>query len=412
MKESARPTVVPAPPAESARPPAPPAAPTKAPNILLITMGLLIAVGVVMGIIQLLQIGTERTDDANVFSENIPLSARANSQVSQVLVHDDQVVKKGDVLIVLDDRVAAIQVAQAEAELDTARAQQQASAAQVNVVKAQAKGGLRSAQAALDTSRQQISQVESRISAAEADVQRAEQEALRATTEFERVQKLFATALVSQSQLDDARVAQEIARAALARTRAQLAEAQNEKQLSASRVVEAQGHLDQSSPSDALVLKAQAEADLATARVASAEHALEMARLQRTFLNVVAPRDGMVSKLSVREGQFVQVGQLLLQIVPPSTTIVANFKETQIQNIHIGQRVAVYVDAFPDKPLEGEVSSIAGGTGASFSLLPPNNATGNFVKVVQRVPIRITLKEPSAVPLAAGLSVEVVVHIR
>ena len=413
MKDSARPAVVQEAP-EEAKQPSPPVTPParKPPNLLLVVTGILLAIGAALAIRQLLQIGTERTDDASIVAEIIPLSARASSQVARVLVHENQAVKQGEVLIALDERVAATQVVHAEAELAIARAQHQAATAEVQVVKAQAKGGLRSAQAALDVSRQESGQMETRIAAAEADVQRAEQEAKRANAERERAQKLFGSAMISQSQLEDAQVAQEVARAVLARAQAQLAVARNERLLSTSRVMEAQGRLDQSSPSEALVSKAEAEAELAAARVVAAEQALEIARLHRSFLTVVAPRDGTASKLSAREGQFVQVGQLLVQLVPPPTTVVANFKETQIQNIRPGQRATLYVDAFPGRPLEGKVASIAGGTGASFSLLPPNNASGNFVKVIQRVPVRITLTEPSPVPLYAGLSVEVVIHLR
>jgi len=127
-----------------------------------------------------------------------------------------------------------------------------------------------------------------------------------------------------------------------------------------------------------------------------------MARLHRSFLTVIAPREGVVAKLTAREGQFVQTGQPLVQLVPSPTAVVANFKETQLRHLQPGQRATIHVDAWPDTPLKGKAHSIAGGTGASFSLLPPNNATGNFVKVVQRVPVRPVLTKPSPVPLQAA----------
>ncbi|MBN1205485.1 MAG: HlyD family secretion protein [Myxococcaceae bacterium] len=411
MKDQSKPAT---PPESTGAPqqPAPAPAPRQPPNLLLVVMGILLAAGAALGLRELLHAGTERTDDASIFADIIPLSARASSQVARVLVREDQPVKQGEVLLELDDRVASLQEAQAETELGIARAQARSAAAEVQVVKAQAFGGLRSAQAALVATREQSSQMLSRIAAAEADVQRAEKEMQRASSELARVEKLFASEMVSQSNLDDARVGQEVARTALARAQAELLSAHSQKQLSESRVVEAQGHLDQSSASEARVHMAEAAAELATTRVAAAERALEMARLQRSFLKVIAPRDGTIAKLMVREGQFVQTGQTLVQLVPSPTIVVANFKETQIQKIRPGQRATLYVDAYPDQPLSGEVVSVAGGTGASFSLLPPNNASGNFVKVVQRVPVRISLKEPAKLPLQAGLSVEAVIEIR
>ncbi|HSP77657.1 MAG TPA: HlyD family secretion protein, partial [Myxococcaceae bacterium] len=382
------------------------------PSVLAVMMGLLLTAGVVLGIRMLLAIGTERTEDARLGSETLPLTARASSRVMQVLVEEDQPVKQGDVLLKLDDRVATIKVAQAEAALAMARAQEQAALAEVQVVRAQALGGLRSARAGLTASQEEGGRVESRIVAAEAELQRARKEAERATRELERVQKLFASEMVSQSHLEDARVAQEVAQATLASAEAGLLAARREMVLHESRVVEAQGRLDQSAASEPRIAMAEANAALASARVAVAVQELEMARLHRSFLTVIAPREGVVAKLTARAGQFVQTGQPLVQLVPSPTVVVANFKETQLRHLQPGQRATLHVDAWPDTPLEGKVLSIAGGTGASFSLLPPNNATGNFVKVVQRVPVRLVLTKPSPVPLQAGLSVEVVVHTR
>src|SRR5262249_20757131 len=154
-------------------------------------------------------------------------------------------------------------------------------------------------------------------------------------------------------------------------------------------VAEAAGALDSNRPIEAKIAAATASAEVAHARVASAEAAARLARLALSYATVRAPGDGIVSRLHVREGQLLRQNQGIASIVPDTSYVVANFKETQIGAMRPGQQVSIAVDAFPGEELHGVVSSIAGGTGSRFSLLPPDNASGNFVKVVQRVPVRI-----------------------
>ena len=177
-------------------------------------------------------------------------------------------------------------------------------------------------------------------------------------------------------------------------------------------MAEARGRLQQSSPVAAQLAAAHATAELARARVKSAEAALRLASLQLTYTRVVAPEDGVVSKLGAHEGQIVQAGQPVMELVPSRTYVVANFKETQIGFMHPGQRARIRLDAIPGRVFEGTVESRSGGTGARFALVPPDNASGNFVKVVQRVPVRIAWKTPVDVPLAAGLSADVTVTVQ
>ncbi|MDB4980487.1 MAG: rane fusion component of tripartite multidrug resistance system, partial [Myxococcales bacterium] len=161
------------------------------------------------------------------------------------------------------------------------------------------------------------------------------------------------------------------------------------------------------------IAAARAGAALAAARVRSAEATFALAKLQVSYTRVEAPADGYASKLAVHAGQLVAPGQPLVELVPPETYIVASFKETQIGRMHPGQTATIDVDAFPGRKLTGRVDSLAGGTGASFSLLPPDNSTGNFVKVVQRVPVRIVVVDPPAdVALRPGLSADVTVDVR
>jgi len=212
--------------------------------------------------------------------------------------------------------------------------------------------------------------------------------------------------------VDHAEVAADAARAALAQAEAGLVGAQDARLAAISRVAEARGRLLQSSPVGAQLAAAHAAAELARARVKAVEAALRLADLQCSYTRVTAPDDGVVSRLGVHEGQSVLGGQPVVELVPARTYVVANFKETQIDKMRPGQRAAIRVDAFPGRTFEGTVESRSGGTGARFALVPPDNASGNFVKVVQRVPVRIAWKSPPDVPLAAGLSVVVTVFVR
>ena len=172
--------------------------------------------------------------------------------------------------------------------------------------------------------------------------------------------------------------------------------------------------MTQSSPVEAQVAQVQAQAKLAAARTRAAEVARDKAKLNRSYATVVAPRDGTISKLGVRAGQTVGAGQTLLMLVPNETYVTANFKETQLAAMKVGQKVTIDVDAYGGKDFVGHVDSIAAATGARFSLLPPENATGNYVKVVQRVPVKIVLEtgqDPNRL-LRPGMSVVPTVHTR
>jgi membrane fusion protein (multidrug efflux system) len=186
----------------------------------------------------------------------------------------------------------------------------------------------------------------------------------------------------------------------------------NAQQLAQANVRQAQGKLTQSAPVEAQVNAAEASANLARARVHTAEAALNAAKLALSYTRITAPAAGIASKLAVHPGSMVSAGQPIVQLVPKTTYIVANFKETQVQSMHPGQSVAIKVDALGGKEFEGKVASLSGGTGASFSLLPPDNASGNFVKVVQRIPVRITWNGPTSDRVPAGSSAEVTVRTK
>jgi membrane fusion protein (multidrug efflux system) len=179
------------------------------------------------------------------------------------------------------------------------------------------------------------------------------------------------------------------------------------------QVTQAQGRLLQTRPVAAQIAAAQAAAEQAHARVQAAEAALDFAKLQRSYTRIFAPAPGLISRLAAHPGQLVQPGQTLVEFVPYATFVTANFKETQITHMHSGPPASISIDAYPGVTLHGRVESFSPATGARFALLPPENATGNFVKVVQRVPVRIEiLNPPPNLPLRAGLSAEVTVDTR
>ncbi|HEY8076485.1 MAG TPA: HlyD family secretion protein [Labilithrix sp.] len=357
--------------------------------------------------------GKESTDDAQVDADVVPIASRVSGTVLKVHVVDNQMVKKGDLLVEIDPVELAARAKQADAELAAAKAQAASADAQVAIVEASSKGGLSAARAQLSGSAASVGSADSQVASAQAAVARAEAESQRADQDLARAENLLKDQAIPQAQVDTQRSNAAAAHAALAQARAQLQSATDMKRAAQTRVSESQAHVEQSAPVDAQLAAARANADLAHARVASAEASLTQAQLNLQYTRIVAPVDGMLSKLAVHDGQLVQPGQQVVAVVPNTTYVIANFKETQVGEMKPGQRVSISVDAYGGREFEGVVTSTSPGTGARFSLLPPDNATGNFVKVVQRVPVRIAWKNlPEDVHVAAGMSADVTVHTK
>jgi membrane fusion protein, multidrug efflux system len=371
------------------------------------------ALALLLGVHLALTRGLESTDDAQVEADVVPVAPRVAGAVIRVAVQDNQQVRKGDLLFELDPADYAARADQAQAEVATAQAQAAAADAQAQVVEAGARGGFAGARAAVNSSAAALQQADAQIAAAAAAQRRAEAEAVKASADLGRAKQLRAGDAIPQALLDAVQAAADTAEAGVASARANLSAAVEAKRTAQGRVGEAEGRLGQSTPVAAQIAVARASADLAHARVKSAQAALELARLQLAYTRVVAPADGEISNLTVREGQLLAAAQPVGQLVPNATYVVANFKETQIGAMSQGQRVDVDVDAYGGKTLHGRVDSLSGGTGARFSVLPPDNASGNFVKVVERVPVRIAwVDPPKGISLRAGLSATVTVHTR
>jgi membrane fusion protein, multidrug efflux system len=400
--------------AAKARPATAPRKPAKSAARPYLILAAIVALGIVGYLaFGLLMRGKENTDDAQVDADVVPVAMRVGGAVLKVHVTDNQTVTKGQLLVEIDPRDLQAKAQQAEAELAAAKAQAAAADAQVSIVAATSKGGLSAARAALSGSAASVGGADAQITSAQATVARAEAEAARAATDLKRAESLRKDDAIPQAQVDTARSNATAANAALAQTRAQLQVVQEMKLTAQTRVSESAARVEQSAPVDAQLATAHANADLAHARVASSEATLALARLQLSYCRVEAPADGVLSRIAVREGQLLQPGQQIVAVVPTSTYVIANFKETQVGQMKAGQKVEVELDAFPGRKLQGTVASMAPGTGARFSLLPPDNASGNFVKVVQRVPVKIAWSNlPADLHPSAGMSADVTVFTK
>lgn len=313
--------------------------------------------------------GHESTDDAQVDGDIIPVLARVGGYITTVKADENQHVTEGQLLATIDDAQYRVGVAQAEADLAAAQA----------AVSSHGTTGQTEAQVATATGQHQA--VDAQIVAAQAADTRAQ-------ADLARIRDLVAKQIISRQQLDATQAAADAAHA---------------------QVVAAQR---QAAAAGAQVSTAQAGVRIAQARLQAAKAARDNAQLQLGYTKVTAPSSGLVARKQVEPGQLVAPGQPLMNIVSDTGVwVTANFKETQLADIRIGQRVEFEVDAYGGCIAQGTVESVSGATGARFALLPPDNSTGNFTKVVQRVPVRIAITKPcDSRPLRPGLSV--VVHAR
>lgn len=358
--------------------------------------------------------GLESTDDAQVDAEVVAVPARVGGVVSRVLFEENQTVKKDDVLVELDDAQLEARLAQAEAELAAAKAAAKSAESEAKVIEANATGGKSAAEASVVGASAGLAATSDEIKQAQAAVESAKIARDQAKTDDDRMAKLVASGAATQVQLDAAKTALDAAESRLTAANAALASAKTSTTSAAAKVNEAKAKLTQMSAIDAQIADARAKAEEAKARVQTAQATRDLAALDLDHAKIRAPADGLASKKTAVVGQMLQAGQPVVMLVPTqSVWITANFKETQLEKMKIGQPVDVDVDAYPGRVFHGRVSSFSGATGAKFSLLPPDNATGNFTKVVQRVPVRIVLDAlPTEVMLRPGMSADVTVDTR
>jgi len=399
-------------PGAAARAPAPAAA-AKKPKAKLVLGGLIVAALVGFGGSTIAGLGKESTDDAFVEGHVSNVAPRVVGLVKKVLVADNAQVAAGDVLVELDDRDFLVKVASAKADLAAARAAARSAETQLALTRKStesnlvvAKGGVTQASAMTQTTQATVDQ-------AQADLVAAESRQKLAQTEMARSERLIKEGVISSAELDIRRSTIEQADAALAQARARLGSAQANIANAFGNHEAARGKLIAADTADDQLAAATAQVELTKARVDQAQAALDQAELNLSYTKVKAEAAGIVSRRTVEQGQQVSPDRPLLAIVPlDGTWIVANFKEDQIAKMKTGQSVDVEIDTFGRKKIEGKIDSLSAGTGSRFSLLPPDNASGNFTKVVQRVPVLIRLEAHPDLTLRPGMSASVTVNTR
>ncbi|HSO30911.1 MAG TPA: HlyD family secretion protein [Labilithrix sp.] len=378
----------------------------KKPKAKLVFAGMAIAIAATGATVWAMGRGKESTDDAFVEGHVASVASRAQGQVVKVNVKDNQLVEVGAVLVEIDDREAKGAVRTTEADLQSAKANLVAVEVQLALttknVEAnlrQAKGGVVSASAMAGSSRATIDQ-------ARADVDAAESRRALAEIDLKRSEKLHADGAVAQADLDARKAAFDQAVAAVAQARAREQSAVVGTTSAAGSIETAQGRLVAAQSGPEQIDAARAAVAVAKARVEQAEAAADRARLLLSYMVIKAQIRGVVSRRSVEVGQTVDPSRPLMAISAlDDVWVVANFKEDQIAHIHEGESATLKIDAFPGRTFTGHVDSVQAGSGARFSLLPPDNASGNFTKVVQRIPVLVRIDEkPGDVTLRPGMS--------
>ncbi len=393
-------------------------------------VGAIVLVAIVaVGVWLYVTAGREATDDAQIDAHVTQIAARVGGTVLHVLVEDNRHVDAGATLVELDPRDYQVAVERARAALADAEAAAVAAQSEVPITSesatsnlTSARGGVAQATSGVVAAQKQVDAAQARVASAQAKLREQEANASKAARDVERLRGLLAKDEISQQQFDTAEAAAEAARAAADSARSQVAEAEAgvlvaQSQLEHARAAEEQARasLQAARTVPQQVRQINAKADAAQAQVKQAKAALQQAELNLQYTVIKAPVAGVVSRKSVEVGQVVQAGQPLMAVIPlDDVWITANFKETQLKNMRPGQKAVIEVDAFGGREYTGHVDSIAAATGARFSMLPPENATGNFVKVVQRVPVKIVL-DPGQDPehkLRPGLSVVPTVYTK
>lgn len=399
----------------------------------------------------------ETTDNAIIAGHIHTISSRVNGTISEVLVQENQFVKKGQVLIQLDPRDFEVAVEQAQAALDAALRKASSAQSSIGVTAqtaqgqtAQAQGDVGSAIAAIDSAKALLNEAQSGVPTAEAAVKEAQAGVAVAQSQvaqsvanlqkleadYRRYASLYTSGAIAKQQLDAAKNAYDVALSAQssaqqgvlqARARvaqanqgvsgaqAKVAQAQQGIVSAQANLAKSQGGLEQAGAGTLQTQVSQGDYAAAKAAIVQAQANLKAAQLQLSYTRITAPTTGRIGRKSAEVGQRVQSGSQLMAIVDPQVWVTANFKETQLERIQPKESVEVKLDAFPKHTFLGHIESVSPASGAQFSLLPPDNATGNFTKIVQRIPVKIIL-DPNSIKgyesrISPGMSAEVSVTI-
>ena len=373
--------------------------------------------------------GRESTDDAQVDGHITQIAARVGGTIVGVQVENNQAVGAGTLLVQIDPRDYQVAVDRARAELADAEGNATAATTGVPIARIEtgagvttASGGVQQAESSVSEAQHGVQVAEANLASAQARQREREAAAVKAAKDVERLRPLAQKDEISQQQLDAAIAQADSSRAAADAAKSDVTAAQGAITVAQQKVAQAQAgaaqaraNLQTARTAPQQLQVTQARATSAQARVKQAQAALEQAELNLQYTTVKAPTAGVVSKKAVEVGQVVQAGQPLMALVNLNDVwVTANYKETQLKYMQPGQKAEIEVDALGGRSFKGHIHSIAAATGAKFSLLPPENATGNFVKVVQRIPVKIVLEqgEDQNHLLRPGMSVTPTVYVK
>ncbi len=372
----------------------------------------------------------EETDNATVAGHVHQISARIPGNVQAVLVNDNQQVKQGQALVKLDPRDYQIKLQQAQADL--AAAQQKANTAQINIALSsknadattvQALGDIAKAQTAIAQAQAQVAEATAGIPQAQAQLAQSQANLQKAQSDLTRYTSLFNAGAIAQRDLDTARQAYQVAVAqkdasqeGVRQAQARLGQSQQAVANAQAGLAASQSGIQQSQAKGIQTQVSQSDFGTAKTAIAQAQVALNNAQQQLSYTNITAPANGKIGRKTVEVGQQIQAGTPLMALVSNEYWVTANFKETQLGKIRPGQRAEITLDSFPGRKFEGRVDSLSPASGAQFSLLPPDNATGNFTKVVQRIPVKVVFDAQSIKGyesfITPGMSAKVMVELR
>jgi membrane fusion protein (multidrug efflux system) len=365
-----------------------------------------ISAGIVMGLAAIVTLmiyihglSYESSNDAFINSNIVPISARVSSNVSRVHVSDNQYVKAGDLLVELDPGDFRAQLDSVQAVLEAAKAVNRSDIINIDLTTISSTSDLDSARAEFDYASASLAEAESDLKASKARHQQDE-------ADLKRYREIRDS--ITVQQLDHAIAAEKV-------SAADVESAQRKVTARQAMVRQAEFALKTAESAPQRIEQTRSSADVSSADIHKAKAAVEQARLNLSYTKIYAPCNGYVTKKNIEPGAYVQEGQALMAIVSPEVWVTANFKETQLTHMKPGQPATISVDAYPGVKFTGHVKSIQHGTGSRFSLLPPENATGNYVKVVQRVPVKIVFddyEQTQGYLLAPGMSAVPEVNIK
>jgi membrane fusion protein, multidrug efflux system len=380
---------------------------------------------IIIGVVAVLVVGAllfwwhstyyEDTDDASVDGHLVQISARISGHVAKVLVDQNQYVDANTLLVEIDPNDYQTAVNQAEANLEAAVANYEATRVNVPVININTGSNLNNASADVQSATASVAQSERELQAAQARVVEAKANYTKAKLDLDRYTPLVQKDIISKQQYDAAVATEAADQAGVAEAEASQIAAEDAVRIAHDRVTQAQSSLKYAQTAPQQVAIQKAKADQAAGQVDQAKAQLAQAKLNLSYCEIHAPVAGIITTKSVEVGQNIAQGQALMTLVDlDDVWITANFKETQLRHMQVNQAVTIHVDAY-GREFDGKVSQIGGATGSMLSLFPPENATGNYVKVVQRIPVRIDLTKPDEDKdhmLRPGMSVEPKVRVK